>query len=166
MRLHRAFPTLLVAALLTAGAAGCGVEANDDAGGPVPTLSVPKPPDPPTTTSEPKGSGTGGSTGTLPKRPTTTTSGPDRTTTTTTTSSGPSTTPGIDNFDFRDTLIDTYEDLGLTEDQAACLTDGIIDSGAVDPSSPNAEDLDFSKISDVLVECGISPNDFGDGIGD
>lgn len=163
MRLTRALPAILAAALLTVGASGCGVKTNDalssgpgDGGG---TSS--------STTTEARGSGTGGSTGTLPK-PTITTPSSRPTTTndfggTTTTSDVTIPSTGGD-FDFRNSLIDTYQSLGLTKDQATCLTDGILSSGAIDPSNPSAApDLDFSNLSDILVKCNVSISDFSDG---
>lgn len=53
-------------------------------------------------------------------------------------------------------MIDTFTQMGLDEDQASCLAEYFADQGADDPAN-----IDYTKIMDVMGECGITYEDLG-----
>jgi hypothetical protein len=66
-------------------------------------------------------------------------------------------TGGFTDGDMEDILTDAYQDMGLSEDQASCLTDRIVEameSGELD------QEQAFSEVFSYLSDCDISMDDF------
>lgn len=141
---------LFVLAVLALATVGCGVKAKDGGtGGTGGTTETTTPSDTDPSTTEPSTDTTEA------EDPTDTTEGPTDTTEDTT-----DTTIGEFGDFGKESLVELYTDMGLTEEQASCLVDAIFDSttnGQFDPDNPP----DQSAVFDYLATCEIDITDFG-----
>ena len=69
----------------------------------------------------------------------------------------PSTTGGFTDGGMEDILTDAYEEMGLSEEQASCLTDRIVE--AMESGELNQEEA-MSEVFSYLSDCDISMDDF------
>jgi len=133
---------------------GCGVKTNDAATAttPAPKSTVaPEHPSAPTV-----GPATTSPSGTSPSS-NAPSSGTDPSSDTPSASAVPGS--GLDSKAARDALIQGFIGSGLNKKQAICLAKGYERLGFTDPAK--VQDLDFTKVTDLLDQCNVSISDFG-----